>query len=105
MSKCWKEKMPKSGWVNKFTPAYVYYVEVCGFTFEFLTIQDIIEVMNWFSQKIHKSTRLPDSKWLRAEHDVAQRWYEKLPAYIKKGSKRSRIIKALDEAITDLANK
>ncbi len=99
MAKYWKEPKPRHQWLNELTPGYIYCVEVCGFTFDFAGIDQMIEVRDWFSQKTHKSTRLPDSKWLRSEHDVAQRWHERLPAEIKKGSKRTRIVKALDEAI------
>ena len=99
MAKCWKEQKTKTHWPNELTPSYHYYVEVCQFTFNFQTIEQIKETRDWFSQKIHKSTRLPDTLWLRAEHDVAQRWYERLPARIKKASKRARVVAALEQAV------
>ncbi len=100
MAKYWKDELPKYRWINELTPTYIYYIEVCKFTFHFTEIEHIKETRDWFSEKIHKSTRLPDGPWLQSEHDVAQRWYERLPASIKKSSKRERVIKALDDAIT-----
>ena len=78
-------------------------MRVCGFTFRFRSVEQMRETLVWFETKVHPSTRLPDSKWLRAEHDVAQRWYERLPAAIKKSSRRERVMRALRRAIADFA--
>ncbi len=78
----------------------IYFIEVCGFTFEFYSIEQIKAAIEWFEQKIHKSTRMKDEPFLRAERDVVQRWHERLPAQIKKGSKRERVVKALKNAVT-----
>ena len=101
MSKHWKEKRPIYLWKNKFTPVWCYRVQVCGFTFSFFSINEMIETKKWFEKKIHKSTRAPDSPWLKSERDVAQKWYERLPAKIKKGSKRRRVVQALEQAINE----
>ena len=101
MSKHWTKQYY---WPNPLTPSINYFVEVCGFTFQFGTLDDMREAREWFSIKVHPSSRLPDSVWLRAEHDVAQKWHERLPVFIKKGSKRGRIIRAFDEALRDFAN-
>lgn len=94
-----KRSSPRVKWKNELTPTYKLCVEVCGFTFVFHSRDQLIETRDWFQAKVHKSTRLPDGPWLRAEHDVAQRWYERLPAHIKKGSKRAKVVKALNIAI------
>ncbi|MEM8777337.1 MAG: hypothetical protein AAGF26_00405 [Cyanobacteria bacterium P01_G01_bin.49] len=77
----------------------IYFIEVCGFTFEFYSLEQIANAIAWFEQKVHPSTRLKDEPMLRSEHDVVQRWHERLPASIKKGSKRSRVAKALRNAL------
>ena len=84
---------------DKLLPVYTYCVEVCGFCFRFGSVEQIPPVIEYYSRKIHPSSRLPDSHWLRAEHDVAQRWFERLPGHLKKESKRLKVVKALEEAL------
>lgn len=110
MPKIWKENYPFESSQVPFHGRYglpepeapvleMYFIEVCGFTFEFCSIEEITVAREWFKEKIHKSTRMKDEPYLKAERDVLQRWHERLPAFIKKGSKRERVIKAFDEAI------
>ena len=101
MSKHWKKEYAHPDSLN---PPINYFVEVCGFTFQFSSLAEMREAQEWFSTRIHPSSRLPDSAWLRAEHDVAQKWHERLPASIKKGSRRTKVIKALDEAIHEFSS-
>jgi hypothetical protein len=79
-------------------PVWTYFVEVCGFTFRFGSVAQIEAVLAHYSRKLHPSSRLPDSERLRAEHDVAQRWFERLPGYRRKQPKRRRVVKALERA-------
>ncbi|WP_415891501.1 hypothetical protein ACMXYN_08935 [Neptuniibacter sp. PT8_73] len=79
----------------------VYFIEVCRFTFQFYSVEQIQAAMEWFEEKVHKSTRMKDEPFLRAERDILQRWHERLPAHIKKGSKRERIVKAFRSAIQE----
>ena len=100
MSKHWKKEYFESNSLNSHIN---YFVEVCGFTFQFGTLDAMREAREWFSAKVHPSGCLPDSVWLRAEHDVAQKWHERLPAFIKKGSKRNRVVKAFDQALYEFS--
>lgn len=84
---------------EKLLPAYTYCVEVCGFCFRFGSVEQIPPVIEYYSTKIHPSSRLPDTPWLRSEHDVTQRWFERLPGYLRKESKRLRVVKALEAAL------
>lgn len=77
----------------------IYFIEVCGFTFEFFSVEQIAAASEWFSEKVHKSTRMKDEPYLKYERDEVQRWHERLPAQIKKGSKRERVVKALNNAV------
>ena len=85
-------------------PAWTYFVRVCGFTFAFGSVAQIETTLAYYARKIHPSSRLPDSDWLRAEHDVAQRWFERLPQYLLEGPKRRRVIQALQRALTEFSD-
>ena len=77
-------------------PPPVYFVRVCGFTFEFWSIEHIAVALAFFRQKIHSSSRL-SGNW--GEHDVTQRWFERLPFYLQETGKRERVIAALERAL------
>jgi hypothetical protein len=85
----------------KLVPIWTYFVKVCGFTFQFGSVAQIEAVLVYYSRKLHPSSRMPDSKWLRAEHDVAQAWYDRLPGYLRKEPKRRRVVKALERALVE----
>ena len=86
---------------EKLLPAYTYFVRVCGFTFRFGSVAQIPSVLEYYSQKIRQSSRLAPSDWLKAEHDVAQRWFERLPAYLLEEPKRLLVVKALQKAVKE----
>ena len=37
------------------------------------------------------------------EHDVTQRWYERVPQYLQETGKREKVVKALERALDHLA--
>lgn len=81
-------------------PRQVYFVRVCRFTFEFHTVAQIDVCRAFFSQKIRPSSRVP---WDELKHwggDTweCQRWFDKLPQWLLKESKRLRVVKALERA-------
>jgi hypothetical protein len=76
-------------------PGPAYFVRVCGFTFEFWSLAQIETALAFYRDKIHPGTRMPT--W--GEHDVTQRWYERVPQYLQKTGKRERVIKALEKAL------
>ena len=83
---------------EKLVPVYTYCVQVCQFTFKFGSVAQIDPFIDFYSQKLLPSSRLPDSPWLRSEHDVAQRWYERLPGHLRKEGNRQKVLKALKQA-------
>lgn len=114
MSKHWSEPLDPARHRNYMTrwhgglrqqptadPAFddrrAYFVRVVGFTFEFVSLDDIRECSNWFRQDHHPSSRLPDV----VEHDVGQSWHERLPKGLNKAGKREKIIVALERALVD----
>jgi hypothetical protein len=72
----------------------VYFVEVCGFTFQFQSLDQITEALAYFRQKTYPSSRLPD---VTLEH-YWQRWYERLPQWLFEEPKRQRVVAALQRA-------
>ena len=118
MSRHWQEQTCG----NKLRPEISFLVEVCGFTFRFWSIAHLKETLAFYEQKTHPSSRLPDPAWVRreaqrdpngyrkyiaafiaAEHDVVQRWWERVPLYLQENGKRERVIKALASALKDFA--
>lgn len=86
-------------------PEWVYCVYVCGFTFKFWSIAQIQAALDFYSKKIHPSSRLDDSAGhLSCHHREAQRWYERLPLYLRKEGKRQRVVKALEQALEQFSN-
>jgi hypothetical protein len=74
-------------------------VLVCSFTFEFWSIEQIECALKFYRDKIHPSSRMPT--W--GEHDVTQRWYERLPLYLQKNGKREKVVKALVRALHEFS--
>ena len=93
----------RSSWVGGLYPkspqdnlieSWVYFVNVCSFTFQFQSLDQLEQCLRYFSQKIHPSSRLPD---VELEH-YWQRWYERLPIWLSEEPKRQKVIKALQKA-------
>lgn len=76
---------------------YVYFVEVVSFTFQFSSIAQIYEALEYCKQKTHPSTM---KSGIFLEH-YWQKWYERLPKGLLKGTKRGKVIKALEKAILE----
>ena len=80
--------------VNK----WIYYVYVCRFTFVFFSLSEIPSYIQYYSTKIlpTRCLRLP-----HCNHDMRQRRFNRLPLYLRSNSKRFRVIKALEVALTE----
>ena len=80
----------------------VYFVRVCGFTFEFHSIEQLQVCLEFFSQKVRPSSMIKFSEsdksiaWL---HWVCQRWFERLPMQLLAERRRIRIVPALKQAL------
>ena len=75
----------------------VFFVAVSGFTFQFASLDQLRECLDWFRTKLHPSSRLAN---VTLEH-YWQRWYERLPKGINKEPKRQKVISALENALAD----
>ena len=80
----------------------VYFVRVCGFTFEFHDLTQLEICLEFFSRKVRPSSMIKFSEadrrihWL---HWVCQRWFERLPMQLLEERRRVRILPALREAL------
>jgi hypothetical protein len=113
MAKIWKEVFDASRHSNKmwvvdsvpypkatFVPRWVFFVRVCSFTFEFHSLKQIEACLEYYSQKIHPSSRLPVyTESYGGDHWETQRWFEQLPMYLLEEPKRQKVMKALASAL------
>ena len=89
--------------------AWIYYVEVCQFTFAFFSIDMIQEYLDFFARKILPSSRFdfgsPYSKGSAASIGDGQTRFERLPLRLRKEPKRLRVVKALKRALMKFGSK
>ncbi|MEM6257874.1 MAG: hypothetical protein AAGI37_06125, partial [Planctomycetota bacterium] len=86
----------------KLVPVYTYFVRVCGFTFRFGSVAQIVSVLEYYQQKVVPSTRR-DTTDRAFERDISQRWYERLPGQLRNESNRHKVVKALTLALEEFA--
>ncbi|MCV6638445.1 hypothetical protein [Candidatus Albibeggiatoa sp. nov. NOAA] len=77
---------------------YVIHVEVVGFGFTFLSLRQLEICIQYFSQKIRKSSMIPSNSIGVADYWEVQRWYDRLPKGMTNEHKRPKILKALNQA-------
>lgn len=82
-------------------PQWIYYVEVCNFTFAFFSLRMICEYIEYYSLRDLPSSRFegPFSKGPAASVGDGQTRFERLPMRLRKGTKRVRVVKALQRAL------
>lgn len=112
MSKHWKEKTDLAVHVDYMSTAHiqgisiessgkkgdwVYFVRECSFTFQFVSLEQLEAAISYFSLKVHPSTR----RFNNGLEHYWQLWFERLPAGLTGGTKRIRILKALEKALND----
>jgi hypothetical protein len=79
---------------------WVFFVRECSFTFQFMDLGQLDEMIDYVSQKIHPSTRRSNDG---LEH-YWQSWQERLPKGLLKGARREKIAKALLKVKADFEN-
>ena len=98
---------------NALVPNWTYFVEVCGFTFHFNSLEQIEGYLNYYQKKIHPSSadgiawgRLyskgndGEVRFLsRGDHWERQTPFDELPLYLREEPKRQKVIKALERAL------
>lgn len=113
MAKVWKEPLDPARHLDHFSvgsavprqrgfgPEFSYFVRVAGFTFEFASLAQIREAIEQFSTTLEPSSRRPV---FEPEKGHWQRWFDRLPPFIRKASRRARVIAALERALVELAD-
>jgi hypothetical protein len=82
----------------------VLFVRVCGFTFRFHTTEELIACLEFYEQKLHPSSRSAEAAAAVADETVGwrwhvERWYERLPLYLREEPKREQVVAALAKAL------
>ncbi len=73
----------------------VFFVAVCGFTFQFHSLEQIERALTHFERKILPSSAQPG---VTLEH-YWQQWHERLPQWLFEEQKRVRVVAALRGAL------
>lgn len=115
MSKHWKEKTNPEEHIDYMSTnqidglsiqnsrekgEWVYFVRECSFTFQFVSLEQLKTAKAYFSTKVHPSTM----RFNNGLEHYWQSWSERLPAGLKGGSKRERILKALEKALQEFSS-
>ena len=117
MARLWKTETPNRA--NSLIFDSTYFVEVCGFTFRFTSLEQIEEYRALYTRKIHPSsadgaerelrvhskTKHGDRVWMLSlgDHWERQSRFDRLPLYLREESKRLRVVKALERALKEWA--
>jgi len=72
-------------------------VTVAGFTFRFISVEQIQDCLSYYERKIHPSSRLAICG---GDHWESERWFERLPMYLLEDAKRIKVVKALQKALS-----
>ena len=109
MAKIWKEEFDPTRHHNRMDagpaarpakdnllPSWVYFVRVCSFTFEFHSVAQINHCLEYYDRKLQSSSRMNIGG---ADHWETQRWFERLPMYLREEPKRKDVVKALAAAL------
>ena len=97
----WPDGPPAEGvdwyWRAKtLEPHKVIFVRVVGFTFEFHSAEQIRACLAFYAEKFHPKGRLEIDG---GDHWEFQRWFERLPLFLREEPKRIKVIAALEEAL------
>jgi hypothetical protein len=84
---------------------WIYYVEVCSFTFAFYSLAMLREYLDYYSHKILPSSRFYSPPFSMgappAVNSEGQTRFERLPLRLRMESKRAKVIKALERALAE----
>ncbi|HEX9996478.1 MAG TPA: hypothetical protein VGB45_04985 [Abditibacterium sp.] len=91
---------------NPLVPDWIYFVEVCSFTFTFSSRKHIEKYLAHFSQKIHPSSAdgATHGSYSHGDHWERQSCFDELPLYLFEEPKRLKVVKALTRALVEFAD-
>lgn len=102
MVRIWKEEnLEHYTKYSNLVPIWLYFVEVCGFTFKFHSVEQLEQTLEYYTKKLHPSSIIPNLNQCpeKIDRSLIQRWYEKLPLYLRKEAKRKKVVAALQKAV------
>jgi hypothetical protein len=73
-----------------------FLVRVCSFTFTFQSLEQLQTCFDFYDRKIQPSSR---RDLCGNDHWECERWFERLPLYLREEPKRQKVVKALAEAL------
>jgi hypothetical protein len=79
---------------------WVFMVNVCSFTFQFVRLEDIRDYLDYFSQKPLPSSGKSGGAALEP---YWRAWHERIPMRLKNESKRVKVVKALERALEEFS--
>lgn len=90
-------------------PHSVTFVAVAGFTFEFHSFEQLRACLDYYRRPHHHSRRSAAAADAVERGEVAwrlevERWYERLPLYLREEPKRLQVVAALEEALRRLTS-
>jgi hypothetical protein len=77
---------------------WVYFAEVAGFTFEFMSLDQVRECLGYFERRLHPTSRVDIGS---ADHWEVQRWYERIPGHLKSDRDRPGVVRTLKALLKD----
>ena len=81
-------------------PHRVVFVRVAGFTFEFHSPEQIRAALEYYARKLRPTSRLAVHMLdYGGDQGETQRWFERLPLYLREEPRRRRVVSALEEAL------
>ena len=95
LSNCMEGGVSISKSRDNLIPKWVYLANVCNFTFQFASLDQVKECIEYFEKKVHPSTI---GKHPPYEH-YWQQWYCKLPKGINKEANRKKVLKVLNQIL------
>ena len=82
----------------------VLFVRVAGFTFTFHSPEQLRACLDFYARKLHPTSRSAERADAVRSGEVCgrfevERWYERLPLYLREEPKRLRVVAALEAAV------
>jgi hypothetical protein len=84
-------------------PHEVLFVRVAGFTFQFQSVDQLRACLEYYATKLHPTSRAPIVH--DGDHWESQRWFERLPLFLREEPKRQKVVAALEEALHQFTRK
>jgi len=82
-------------------------VRVASFAFRFETVEQLRECIQYYEKKTHPSSRISartlarelGKDWRNLRGWDVERWFERLPMYLREEPKRQKVLKALSNTL------